>query len=137
MDAIDNLKEKMLLEIENQDLQNFSKAQLSLIKKLKNENELLKKKIAELESIVRYSKAIPLSPEELICIEQIELLRQASLKRDLTLEEVKKLDLLVKNLRLIREQATQVVDVLKEGTIDEQQLLSIASEDNNNERKGS
>lgn len=137
MDNIDNLKEKMLLEIENQDLQNFSKAQLSLIKKLKNENELLKKKIAELESIVRYSKAIPLSPEELICIEQIELLRQASLKRDLTLEEVKKLDLLVKNLRLIREQATQVVDVLKEGTIDEQQLLSIASEDNNNERKGS
>lgn len=136
MDKIDDLKEKMLLEVQKEELQNFSKAQLTLIRRLQKENELLKKKIEELESLARYSKAIPLSPEELICIEQIELLRQASLKRDLTLEEVKKLDLLVKNLRLIREQATQVlVDITKEN-LNEQELLKLASDDNN-ERKGS
>ncbi|MDW8347318.1 MAG: hypothetical protein RML94_10205 [Bacteroidia bacterium] len=88
------------------------------------ENAALKERIKCLEEIISNTHRI--SSEELICMEQIEQLKFASSKRELTLEEVKKLDLLVKNLRLIREQSTQVIDLTTEG-VSEDELIRIAS----------
>jgi hypothetical protein len=62
-----------------------------------NENAMLKMRIQELEN----SEII--SNEELICMKQIGILKASSDMRDLTLDEVKRLDLLVKNLKIIRE----------------------------------
>ena len=68
------------------------------------------------ESLVRQ-----LVPEEIICIEQIERLHKLSNERALVLDEVKRLDLLVKNLKLIREESTIIVnqnsDSLKEAEL--------------------
>lgn len=99
-----------------------------MIEKLKQENALLKKKLKKFDAKTNISK-IPV--EELICIQEINALYEISTKRDLTLEEVRKLDLLIKNLRLIREQSTQVIDLQEIPPDDE--LLRIASEEHNNE----
>lgn len=45
--------------------------------------------------------------EEFICIEQIKILKDRSRERELDINDVKKLDLLIKNLRLIRSQPTE------------------------------
>ena len=73
------------------------------IDKLKAENQQLKVKIQQLESmLMSTSEALHLkvTPEEQICVKQIDSLNRISNERDLTLEEVKKLDFLVKNLKM-------------------------------------
>lgn len=120
---VKQLVENNKLKIKNEELQEFSESQMDLIVKLKKENEFLRKKLSELERMLLGTT--PISQEELICIQQIAILRDDSLKRALTLEEVKKLDLLVKNLRLIREQSTQVIDLQEIPSDDE--LLKIAT----------
>ena len=65
--------------------------------------------------------------EEMICIEQIDLLKQKSSSRELSLDEVKRLDLLVKNLRLIREQSTEVINTTDYKNLGEAELVAIAS----------
>jgi predicted RNase H-like nuclease (RuvC/YqgF family) len=44
----------------------------------------------------------PIKTEEAIALEQLRVLNNRSLQKELTLEEVKKYDILVKNLNLIR-----------------------------------
>lgn len=52
--------------------------------------------------------AAPLADEELISSAQLERLKNAALNRELSLEEVKKFDLLVKNKRLAQGEATTI-----------------------------
>jgi len=99
------------------------------IKELQQENNELKNKLATLQSNNLPSFGGRISSEELICVEQIEMLRSKSIGRELTLEEVKKLDLLNKNLRLAREQATQVIDTIEYANISEEELENIASQE--------
>lgn len=69
--------------------------------------ELLEKEIANLKTQLATPNLIEpakkVSDEEVICVTQIEKLREIATKRSLTLEEVKMLDLLNKNLLLIRK----------------------------------
>lgn len=116
MDDVKSLKKEFEISLRQTDVE-------SLILHLKKENEILKEKIHNLETLLTQKHRI--STEELICLEQIEILRAFSLKRELTLEEVKKLDILIKNLRLLREQSTQVIDI-SEGLSDEE-LIKIAT----------
>lgn len=94
-------------------------------------NQLFKK-IDELQDIDR-SKVIKLNltPEEQICELQIQSLLRTSQVRDLTLEETKKLDLLIKNKRLYSGQSTMNTDhtVLPSNTTstNDDELLRIAS----------
>lgn len=125
MDDIKSVKKKAELVIKNHELEEFNKSQFALITKLKKENEELKNRIEHLENILK-GNSYGISSEELICIEQIENLKKISSKRELTLEEVKKLDLLIKNLRLIREQSTEVIDVSTAGEISDEELIKIA-----------
>lgn len=86
--------------------QEFEVAALkSEIEKLKN--EVLKYKIL-LKEIDSDANPDIISDEEFICIDQISKLKKITTDRDLTTDEVKKLDLLHKNLKLARGQSTRV-----------------------------
>lgn len=103
---------------------------IEFIDNLKSENRELKIKVKQLEEMLmstRESLIINISPEEQICIKQIDSLNKISNERDLTLEEVKKLDFLVKNLKLIRKEANNIVEMnAKDVTPDD--LLAILEE---------
>jgi hypothetical protein len=74
-----------------------------------------------------------ITSQELNCMEQIDLLRGKSASRELSLDEVKRLDLLIKNLRLIREESTEVINTASYSTdISEDTLVAIAT----NRREG-
>lgn len=92
-----------------------------LIVDLKKENERLKQQIVEL------SIAKQISEEELICIRQISILHDRSQQRELSLEEIKKLDLLVKNLKLITGNVDDKKLIRDIGNIQEDVLVAIAT----------
>lgn len=127
MDDLKSMKKTFELALKNQELSQGNEAQYKLIVALKRENDELREKVKHLEELLLKGPH-QISAEELICMEQIEVIKANSAKRELTLEEVKKLDLLVKNLRLIREQSTQVIDVATEGVSDDE-LLKIVSKE--------
>lgn len=85
-----------------------------LFKSLQNSNAQLQAAQSEivhlkqlLESLT--PKFVAPSNETIICEIQIKRLHDESLTRPLTLEETKRLDLLIKNLYLARGQATEIV----------------------------
>jgi hypothetical protein len=107
MDSVDQLSNKFIQEAKKKDLQEFCEKQFiqiqSLCKEvegLKNENEHLKKLLTSNESFI--IDTVKPTPEELICLQQIQMLQQTSEAMALTLEESKKLDTYVKLLRIIR-----------------------------------
>jgi len=103
---------------------------IEFIDKLKEENRVLRQKVQQLEQMLMStgeSLTLKVSPEEQICVKQIDSLNRISNDRDLTLEEVKKLDFLVKNLKLIRKEANSIVEMsAKDVTPDE--LLALLEE---------
>jgi hypothetical protein len=90
---------------------------------LEDENKALRERVMELESSLLHSA---IRPEELICIEQIELLKQKSTGRELTLDEVRRLDILIKNLRLIQGQSTEATEHKDYRNVKEADLVAIA-----------
>lgn len=96
-------KNKTELKVYCDSLYNSLSTALEEINKLKTENSHLKNLLQSTVPIIG-SASQPISNEELICIKQIELLSKFAQTRELSLDEVKKLDLLNKNLRLIRGQ---------------------------------
>lgn len=74
-----------------------------IIEKLQKELKDKERKIAEQEAILRKNNLsqIDITDEEIICTTQINILRQKSDERELSLEEIKKLDIIIKNYRLI------------------------------------
>ena len=74
---------------------------------LKETIELLHKKIDELEGRPKTLETYEIAPEEVIASTQLEKLKQKALYQDLTLEEIKKFDLLVKNKRLTNGDSTE------------------------------
>ena len=96
----------------------------------------LKKKISELEiqlakanSIIKDNgleeETCSISDEEIICVNEIKKLKQASDNGILTFEDVKILDLLVKNLLEIRGTLPQEKKSKKKGVKTVAELLSI------------
>lgn len=94
------------------ELQKYCNEQYELVNTLIQENEDLKLKLKHLEALlgdaVPIIDVIPLSNEEIICIKQLEKLKMKAQNSELTLEEVKKFDLLNKNLKLIRGENTSL-----------------------------
>lgn len=113
-------------KMKTKELRDQAITQYKAIEILQKENQLLKEKLSHMERLLvqREPKAIPLTDEEIICIEQIKMIRAQS-KRELSLDEVKRLDLLIKNLRLIREQSTQVIDTKDYMNMKEADLVAI------------
>lgn len=98
-------------------LQDYCDQQYQTLLRLKHENSDLKAEIAHLkELVVSTSPLLPspaqqtikfnVSTEESICEAQIQKLQEKAYNRDLTLEETKRLEILVKSLYLIREKHT-------------------------------
>ncbi len=102
-----------------------------VVSRLEAENEMLKEKVAALEKMLADSSTskllgLDVAPEELICLEQIKLIENTSRARELTLDEVKKLDLLIKNLRLIKNQSTENLNPSYRD-VSEAELVAIAT----------
>jgi hypothetical protein len=108
------------------EIKDIVSTQFKLIEKLQEENASLKERLSNGAPSLLGGKV---STEEMICIEQLEMLRSKSIGRELTLEEVKKLDLLNKNLRLAREQATSVIDTIEYQSMSAEELEQIASQE--------
>lgn len=115
------------------DLKEYAQSQYYTIETLKLENNVLLEKVTHLETLLSQlptTKVLPLTDEEIICIEQINIIKTKSAMRELSLDEVKRLDLLIKNLRLIREQPTQVVDSLDYSNMKEADLVAALNSPN-------
>ena len=82
------------------------------IKHLEAENSKLKHEIIKCKVLLNEidSDANPnlVTDEEAICVEQIRKLKTASSERELSADEVKKLDILHRNLKLARGEETRI-----------------------------
>lgn len=128
---IKTLRDQFEEKIKSENLQEFATSQQKLIEKLLLENKRIQDKNKHLEQVMKQLSSLDgvvsrISPEEMICIEQINILHNRSADRELTLDEVKRLDLLVKNLRLIRDVSSQTVDILSHGETKVEELVAIA-----------
>lgn len=134
MDVIDiaDLRKQFVEKTKVKDLKDFAQTQQNLLEKVLFENRALKEKNEQLETILnqladKKNVVMNISAEELICIEQIQILRSKSANRELDLDEVKRLDILIKNLRLIRDQSTQAIDTVGYRDVSEAELVAIAT----------
>ena len=97
---------------------------------LRNEIEKLKNEVIKYKILLNEidSDANPdiVSDEEAICVEQIHKLKENSGKRQLSTDEVKKLDILHKNLKLARGQGTRVGARNQAGALSAKDLADIA-----------
>lgn len=100
------------------------------IKKLEDEVIHLKSLLVSATPLVNDQKIerIVVSKEQALIEAQIEILHNRALQKELSLDETKKLDLLVKNLRLIKiEQPAIPVKSVKLPEINEANLIRLAS----------
>lgn len=112
INSIEELRKQFLVEIKGKELKDFATRQQVMIEDLLQRNKILEAKLksAQITKSSVLSNATQITPEERICIEQLELLSAKSSERELSLDECKRLDILVKNLRLIQSSPT-IVDV--------------------------
>lgn len=89
------------------DLREYCNKQFQIIKTLTDENKNLKEEIEHLKvlmnSMVEPAKII-ITKEQALLEEQIDIIQRRSIGQELSLEDTKKLDLLIKNLKLVKEQ---------------------------------
>jgi len=128
---IADLRAEFLEKTKLKDTKEFAEKQMQIIFEISKQNEALRDKIDHLEKLLLNNKpstiTMQLSAEEVICMEQIEMLQRKSGGRELSLDEVKRLDLLIKNLRLIREESTQVINTSSYSNVQEDMLVAIAT----------
>jgi len=94
------------------------------LKILREENAQLKLMLKEKLEVENQRKV---TPEEAICVTQIRFIYETSQDRELTLEEVKKLDLFVKNLKMIRGEIIELPKKNKVDGLSSTKLIEIAS----------
>lgn len=128
MDVIDinQLRQKALEEAKG----DFADSQQRVITQLCKTIENLKEKNTHLEgvlnSLAKNNIIEDVSSEELICIEQINIIKTRSSQRELSTDEVKKLDLLIKNLKLLRQESTVIMSSSSYKSLPPEDLLAIA-----------
>ncbi|NJO65478.1 MAG: hypothetical protein HC836_47515 [Richelia sp. RM2_1_2] len=103
------------------------------LKILEQENIELKRQIQSLTKLVPQSSMFEVSDEQIICETEVKRLRDIALSRPLNLEETKKLDILLKNLKSIKEtNKEKVIEINKAMDISLNDLIEIASENEEN-----
>jgi predicted ribosome quality control (RQC) complex YloA/Tae2 family protein len=119
-------------------LQQYCNSQYDIIKTLTEDNVKMKGEIEHLKSLLAsasplmtptQAQATPklaVSKEQAILEMQIEKMTMDAMSRQLTLEETKRLDLLIKNLHLVKGQATQITENKFYGNFSDSELMSIA-----------
>jgi hypothetical protein len=119
--------------LNQEEFQLLCKEQISPLESLEKEVEFLRKENAKLKALLAAQSVssqkverIEKSNEELLCESQIKRLKEYAFSRELTLEEVKKMDLLVKNLNLARGKNTSIVGKSKKNKdITDAQLIEV------------
>lgn len=115
------------------ELKEYCNKQYEFIENLTNEVARLKDENTHLKSLLTGSipvintHVIKLPDEEMICLEQIKKLKDVASIRELSLDEVKKLDLLHKNLKMSREGSQDLPKTFKKKEYSNAQLIEIAS----------
>lgn len=129
--SIADIRKDIQNKVSLEDWKEFAESLYSTIERYEKELNAYKAKNHQLENLLlaKYDGGV-ITPEEQICIEQIDRLKYDSTNRQLTLEEVKRLDLLVKNLKLIRDGNTITVESKKVDTLQEADLVAIATNRN-------
>lgn len=119
------------------DLQRYADKQFITLDKASKRIKELEEQVSSLTAALNsVSTAIDstvekiiITPEQAICDAQIAVLRDRSLNgMELTLEEIKKLDLLIKNKRLAKEQSTAIEGKARQLPVPNSQLIQIASQ---------
>jgi hypothetical protein len=133
VDLANKFKEKTKNELSQYAEQQYKTIVLAnqKIQELQAEVEHLKQLLTSTVSIVQDSgiEKIIKSPELSIIETQIEILQNRALQKELTLEEVKVFDLLIKNKRLLSEEATTIHGEKKiKKNYSEAELVQIASQ---------
>lgn len=128
--AIEALRREFLEKSKPADLKEFVHKQQDLLEMYMRQAANLQEQLNHANDMIKNMGStltikIDNNDEELICIEQISILKERSKKLELDINDVKKLDLLIKNLRLIREQSTSKVDTAMRD-VTEVDLLAIA-----------
>lgn len=107
------------------------------VKILEQENSELKRHIQSLSKMIPDDSIVNTSDEQIICEVEIRRLRDIALSRPMNLEETKKLDILMKNLKDIKnEKKEQVIEIKKTIDISLEQLMQIAGKENEKEQSG-
>lgn len=104
------------------------------IKILEQDNNDLKRQVQALSKMVPADSIMNVSDEQFICETEIRRLRDIAISRPLNLEETKKLDILMKNLKSIK-------DSIKENVIEIKNAMDVSLNDliemaNSNEKDG-
>lgn len=118
----------------DQDLQSYCNAQYEALQVAATKIKALEDEVAHLKSLLVHTapleskiEKIQVSDEQAICEMQIQRLKKIALDRELTLEETKKLDLLVKNLNLSKGQSTSIIADYSTLNVQEAKLIELAS----------
>ena len=133
MDVIDisALRSAFQEKTKIKDLREFAESQQQLIEKLVKEKEALEQKNKQLEKMLtdfaNGRLTLPMTKEEAICREQLNILKARSEQRPLSLEDVKIFDILVKNLKLIQESYKQNTEKDNFRDVEESSLVAIAT----------
>jgi hypothetical protein len=96
---------------------------LTEIERLQNENTKLL--IILKEAGIEESGLDKIDDEEVICVQQIKLLKEKSDEEELSIEDVKKLDILHRNLKIARGENTRVNQKSKTNNASTKDLISI------------
>lgn len=116
------------------ELKAYTDHQYITIQKLQNENQTLKTEIEHLKKVLNgvvphqpLVEEIIISQEEQLLQKQIFLLKERAMDKELSLEETKRLDLLIKNLHLTRGKNTAIIgQARKLDDITDAKLLEMA-----------
>jgi hypothetical protein len=102
-------------------------ASVEKINKLEEEITHLQQMLASMTPLVGKTERIIKSPELCIVEAQIDILQNRALQKELTLEEVKVLDLLIKNKKLLSNEPTTINGTAKhKKDYSEDELLKLA-----------
>lgn len=111
------------MESDKEKSDDFGQAQFQTILKLQEENKQLKEKKEHLEQLlesmtpgIRTKDQVQsnVSPQETLCHLEISKLLERSMEKELTVDEVRKFDILMKNLHNIRDRQEKEDDSTEE-----------------------
>lgn len=127
---IGELRKSLIEKTEKKDLSEFAEQQQNLLERQAFEIRTLREKNAHLEelltSLSKGDMVKEVTPEELICLEQIQILKSKSSQRELSSDEAKRLDIYVRNLKAIRGDVKPAFDVINLEKVSEDDLIQIA-----------
>lgn len=117
--------QKQYIEAQNNTLIKLQQELESKQNEINHLKAMLDSMVPVLETQKEFNR--PITDEEAICITQLSMLKKDAMTRPLTIDEVRILDTLVKNLRLLQGASTENTAPVKLKDVTQSKLLEIAS----------